>query len=121
MAGLCAAVGGVPATLVSAREALDRLMRSKTELVMLYCVLSADDGSRWRFGVPARMGVAGLTARGSREPDGRERNWKPTCSRFGLAGGFAPGDGEGEGMRESRRTAGVNAVLAATAAAAVCE
>lgn len=39
-------MGGVPATLVSAREALDKLIRSKTELLMLYCVLSVEDGSR---------------------------------------------------------------------------
>lgn len=75
---------GVPATLVSAMEAFDMLRRLKTELLMLYCVLSVDDGSRLRIGVLDRIGVAGLTASGNREPEPRERSGYPTASGVGL-------------------------------------
>lgn len=49
-AGLRALIG-VPATLVSATERRDWLMRLKTESLMLYWVLSVDDWSRLSKGV----------------------------------------------------------------------
>jgi len=90
-------IAGVPATLVSAADSeyLDELKRLNTELDMLSCVLSVDEGSRLSAGVLERMGVAGLTARGKREPELRDLSGKPAVSGLGLATGIA------EGPRES--------------------
>jgi hypothetical protein len=96
-------VSGDAATLVSASEALDWLMRLKTELLMLYWVLSVEEGSRLRMGVLERMGVVGLTARGIWETEVRDRSGKPAVSGLGLVVETAVLAADGEGMRESRR------------------
>ena len=107
-------VGGVPATLVAASETLDWLIRLKTESLMLYWVLSVDERSRLSMGVLERMGVDGLIASGSRDPDLRDRSWKPARSGLELLAGMAPGDGDG--MSESRRGGAANATAWGTTA-----
>jgi len=111
---------GVPATLVSAAEYREcPLSRLKVELLMLTWVLSVEDGSRLRvgipdWGVPDRMGVTGLTGWGRREPEFRERRGKPGDSGVGLlltGRRDGPGEfGEGRGMETLRMGPGAGQV-----------
>jgi hypothetical protein len=99
-------MAGVPATLVSAADSAyrDEPSRLKVELDMLSWVLSVEEGSRASAGVPERMGVAGLTARGKREEELRERMGNPLLSALGLAGTVVePGELERTRATESRR------------------